>query len=1292
MTRRLLPYEHELIRTLGVTEEEYLEFLALQLDYVSSPEERDAVIRAEITATTYAVTALVLTIIGAIFQVAAVLLAPRPSGGGRRDQRQAREQRFSPRYGFNSAQDLAAYGDVVNLVYCNTSHNPRGAVRVGTSLVWSSVESYGNSQFMQLLLILGAADIKRIDYDRVAFGQLPLDDFSPAKTWLYYDQNGRPSFNSKVLGDGKDPSRDGAPASAPVCQILDGGVRRDGYSQAFSPSSLVTCGVYDPIPINVLVKERRRSGRTRSVENGVTIRGGSWNTGGDNRWKVGESFTLVLAKAPNRDQNVAKEAAKELRYQYVDALDLGSTYMLGTAKFKLQSISDSVDLDKNQIEATFECIDSGRRPYTEYNRTKAKEYDEKDLEALELAEELLKEPYEEETRSGFGTLDRGIGTYVGRLRQITDTEEDALENVKPQAIAFGFDGIRYDFSGRRTIVWRDELDKRKERRIYRGGSIAYTKKAFEAYMADIDKLSTKELRAELEDDLEQARQLRDEIAAGKYKKDLRREARRTKIARLIKGQIRDLSKQLEKKLEKSFKKSENGAGLLKGKGTDFKASSEKVADLENQIDDLKEARENLISDDLERITDGYISFIRNANGPFRLFGNRYAGGIKYMKQRLRDISGEQTADVIGTQAVRDFFRELIREKEEALKYVKYVTKNWEELIRATDDHFYTKCLVKADSAAYQTVTSCDYVKFSLKTRLFRRINGRQKQYGRKDAPEAYKLSDNGIKGRMAFFKVLYRTTGTRTYSSPPVIFCARRASDQEHYIQLNFQGGTAAKRDFKLEPISDIGSEIRNSGQTTFAFIENSGKRSRVTHGGNEFWWIGDKVGVQPDNLKPALEERGPWYTNEWDLFSVKSDTQIQFSFENGPEFSITAVTEQQLGSTAGKYSDMSTMAFGVFSGRGVQDLRAITAYVLEGKSCWIVNESTGQYSRGGSSSYAPDIFADTILDGNDGIGKYAKDSGVDWDALALAKRFCKNNGLGTQLFMDGVIAEATSWREFWAEVAPYSLLEFAKIGGRETLVPAIPVTANGAATRSVPISALFNQGNILEGSYKEEFLDYGDSVQDLIATVIYRDTESEDVFPRNASVTVRLRSTLENDAVRQTFDLSQFVSQRNQAILYAKFLCNQRRWVRRAIEFRTFPTDSPISPGAYIYVDLGLNTWDRVSSGVVMQDGVLNAPLQDRLVDGTYNVLIHKAGVRTVTLTDISVVGGVAAQLAPYKDHLYVLGIRASAHRVFRVNSVEMDEEGEVTVRATEYPCQQDGTQVLSRVANFADGLFLVR
>jgi hypothetical protein len=840
---------------------------------------------------------------------------------------------------------------------------------------------------MQLLLVIGAANIQRVNFERVAFGQLPLGQFSASNVWLYYNQNGAARFNDRELGDKKDPTRDTAANDEFVCKIIDGDSRLEGFSQAFSPSSLTSIGVYDAIPINVVIEERRPSGNIDYANIDIKIEGGSWNTGDDKRYKEDDTFTLVFKKTIKDKDKQADGAAKDLRYQAVESLDRSSLYLLGTAQFKLVSVSpDNTDIDDNDVEAKFRCVVAGRRPKTEY----------------------------------------------------------------------------------------DEID---------------------------------------------------------------------------------------------------------------------------------------------------------------------APGFRAV---------EDNPDL--------------------------------------DNHFYTKCLLKLESASYQTVTSCDFVKFAIRCKLFRRIQGRAKKYGEKDAPDGYRYADNAIHGRVAFFNVFYRETGEENYIRIPIVFAVRRATDQDHFIALDFKGAKQAKWEFKFVPIGDIGAELERNEQTEFAFIQNNGGNKRyILPDGGRIKWQGSLRG-----LNGALKEREPEYSNEWDLFSVRSDTRTQFSFDNGPEFKITSVTEQQKCPLTGKYGDMSTMALSIFSGKGVQDLRSITAYVNEGKNSWVVDDSTGAYSLSSSStSYAPDIFADTVLDRLNGIGKYAKPEGVDWELLALSKRFCKNNGFGFEMFMDGVIADLTSWRQFWVDVAPYSLLEFARIGGKEALIPAIPVKPTGEATREITISALFTAGNILEDSYKEEFIDYGDATQDLIATVIYRETETRDVFPRNASIVVSLVDTNENDAIRTTFDASQFITQKEQAILFGKFLCNQRRWVKRGIEFKTFPTDSPISPGSYIYVDVGLVSWDAITSGLIMEGGALNAPLTPQIADGTYSVLIYKSGEEVVSLDSITVANSASSQLDSFNGYLFVLGAKTQRKRVFRTTEVQMDEEGEVTVKAVEHPCDNENGTLLSKIANFSDDLF---
>ena len=1311
MTRKLLPYEHDLIQQLGVTEDEYLDFLAVQFDYTRTPEQKLATPQNSELAVF-----IVLTVVGILFQVASVLLMPKPEIPGAKNQRRAREQRFSPRLGFNSSQELGQYGDPINLVYCNTSHNPIGGVRIGTSLVWSSVESYGSTQFMQLLLVLGAASIKTLDFDRTAFGQLPLGQFSASNTWLYYEDNGPVNFNNKVLGDGKDPTRDGAAGSDDVCRVMFAKSRRDGYSQAFSPSSLTSIGVYDPIPLNVEIMERRSSGKPQWGNLQITIAGGNYGTGGNVSYAVGNQITVVFAKAANSQNKVVQEAAKDIRYQLAESLDRASTYMLGTAKFRLVSVNggDEVNLDNNDVRARFECIKAGRRPVTEYDRTKSKLWTEQDRQDIEDAIDQL------EAGSPLSLLGSAFSDFVlsesYSIRSVTDEVGVTDVVLRPvdwlneANIAYWNGDItlrlqkygykNYSFKDNEPVEWRDELDQRKIATFPRGGSIATSEAILQEVLSNKPKISTKALRDEIEDDLEKLRQTIDDLNSGDLDDEFRKAARQA--ASHIRQSIRERQKEIQKildeidlnKKEVTVQKTGGGNADVLNKNTDIKKDLARIESKNDRINELQEERDEIMSNNIAKAKKALIQFYRNTSSPFTAFGNRYgSGGIKAMKRRLAGLKGQLTTDQIGVKKVRDFLTDLIENKKQALKDANIVEKNWENLAGAGDNDFFTKCLVKIESAAYQTVTACNFVKFAIRCKLFRRISGRAKDYGESEAPDGYRLSDNGIHGRMAFFKVSYKETKASTYQWFPVLFAVRRGTDQDNFIGLAFKGPSREKWEFKFDPIGDIRAETF-SGETHIAFIENEGKVQTFEDGkGATFGWTGALKAIPSTGIYGVLKERGPLYTNEWDLFSNRSDTQVQFSFDGGPEFRITSVTEQQAESIAGKYANLSMMALGVFSGRGVQDLRSITAYVTQGKSSWIVNETTGActYSAD-STSFAPDIFADTILDTENGIGKFAKSDGIDWNGVAAAKRFCKNNGLGCQLFMDGVIAEQTPWRQFWAETAPFSLLEFARVGGRETLIPAVPVNAAGQANREVLVNALFTAGNVLEGSYKEEFIDYGSAVQDLIATVIYRETESQDVFPRNSSVTVSLKGVNPSIAVSQSFDISQFVTQEKQAILFAKLLCNQRRHIRRGIEFKTFPTDTPISPGAYIYVDIGLNTWERVSSGLIMQGGELNAPLLQGIPNGSYSVLAYKGNTSPVSLAGIAVSNGVAAALAPYVGYMFVLGAQSNKKRVFRVTEVQMDEEGEVTIKAMEHPCEDVGGKLLSRIANFNDSLFDVR
>lgn len=1176
MTRKLLPYEHQLIEELGVSEEEYIDFLQAQFDYTTTPEQR-----LETPQCDPATAALVLTIVGMLLQVASMFLMPKPSAGGGR--RQPREQTFAPRVGFNSAQELAKYGDTVNLVYTNTADNPTGGVRVATSLIWSAIDSYGSSQFMQMMLVLGAGRINAIDATRIAFGQTPIRQFATQRTWTYYNSTGNIRFSDLIAGNTEDPARVGASSSSLVYRASPQGTeRQEGFSQSFSPSTLTKCGVFFPVPINVFVVDRKTDGGLTRALIGITVdetfRNDYWRARGERPIiEVGKSFTLSFEQSrvtQARKQDVFQAAAEQRRTLF-GGLDAASTYKLGSAKFRIASPITSADLDAGAISVTFACIERGSCPEEDYETTDYKQNEQDAIDeiiARETANVVLQVQLTINTPIfSAGNIDAELNNYFDQIAQrlgaLVDFE-DTQGNVR------NFSDI--------------EINP-----IYPTGINNL-----------ISAINTNEEK------------IADYQTGGVTRKE------KSKIAQLRRAIVRQEL-------------------LLRRQFVDFFGGS------------YRETRK-------QRLTE--IESLRTEMT--RIAGNN--GGRDLAAEELRNNNLRNQININNSEIQRQ-------------KRILNNPENW-------NDYFHTKCLIKIEEASYETITQCSVVDFALRARVFKRVTGRSKKYGEKEE-ETFKNSDNGPKLRTALFWLYYRRTGAASFTRVQQMFAIRRGTDIDNYIALKFRANdNQGNWQFHFEPIAETASEMREFGSANFAYIENSGGVQSIQNpDGTRIVFTGT-IQARDFDLPPL--NNNPSQIDEWSLFSTRSDTQIQFSFDNGPEIEIKAVTEQRieaLSTYPQLYNNLSLLGFNAYSGQGMQDLRSISAFVTQGRMVRrLRDDGTYPASPDGASSYAPDIFLDTIIDGIDGIGRFAKPAGIDLQALALAKRFCQRNSL----FMDSVIAERTPWRQFWAEVAPFSLLELGRIGGKETLVPAVPTDNAGNIIRRVPISALFNTGNILEDSYREEFIDYGSSVQDLIATVIFRDTEREGFFPRNNSVDISLRDVTEASAIRQTFDLSQFVTNRSQAILFAKLLCNQRRHIRKAIEFRTFPTDSVLSPGAYIFIDIGQAQWNGIYSGAVQAGGVLNTPITGTIPNGTYSVLLYKSGSSVVTQNSVAISGNVASSLASYDGWLFVLGTEVRAKRVFRITEVQMDEEGEVSVKAIDHACDGSGD---SLIANFTDSLFAI-
>jgi hypothetical protein len=1111
MTRKLLPYEYDLIDALGITKEEYLDFVAQQHIYEDPKQGTTLDVQNGPL-----VTAIVLAVVGILFQVASILLAPKPKAFKQQQQQgteQTRDQALSPRLGFNGAQELAVYGDTVPLIYTNTAHNSSGGVRIKTLLLWSAILSFGNNQFMRLMMTIGASRIVRIDPERTALGQFPAKDLVFGNAWQYYSPDGPTRYSHLVKGAGTDPTVTFGNDTTAKLNGLPGAV--EGFSQAFSPTTANAIGVTGFIPVNadVLVLDGKGNSVRRRVEVNFRSQNGNYwdSTYSRPMVPVGDRWNLSIPNTAELllSSDTAGIARQDALRSSASRIDNGTIFKAGSALFRVVSVSYSEGangIEEGNLSAILECTRSGRMPRVSY-----------DLGHWQEAGEQINS-----LRSQINTNNTQIASAGKQRDELQATLTSGLKKVSTQT---GSRGNASTGSQRLSQADRD------------------------SYQSSINKLN---------------------------------------------NQIAALQAQNN--------------------------------DIQNQINSI--------------------------------------------------------ADQSGSR------------------------------------QFHVKGLARVEEAAYTTVTKCNILDLALRFQAYRRISGRASVYGQDQVNYGHSASDNGAKARTIMLAVWYSLDGSDEYSRLPYIFCCRGFNEQNIFAYLKIVTRSAGPRfiSIKLETVTDAFVEIRTFRTRGYCYINPAGSLislgSDLTESNDLEIYFNGSIYRDSDRGDYPPFDKSPSNTSEFDLFNYDAFSQTSFSFDSSTEIQITAVTEQLIepwsNYSPDLYKGLSNFALHVVSGSGTQDLRSVSVYVEEGKEVrqlptdlnYFGNEVMGSgddasvtafanSDPSGSTSFAPDIFLDTILDGVNGIGRYASLHSVDVMQLAQSKRFCQRNGL----FMDGGIAGARPWREFWAQVAPFSLLELGKIGGRDTLVPALPyIKSTGEITRKVSITALFNQGNILEGTFKEEFIDYGASVQDLIATVIYRDVERNSVFPRNNSVEVHLTDTQEANAVRETIDASQFVTTRQQAILLGKYLCNLRRYSKRAAEFSTFPTDTFIMPGFYIYVEIGSNQWDGIYTGRIEEGGVLNIPITGEVPNGSYNVLTYGSADGTQSFTNITITDNTAIALASRATDLFVLGKFIENKRVFRITEVSIEEEGEPTVRAVEHPCDVDGNSLIAYgISGYVPGLFTV-
>lgn len=404
-------------------------------------------------------------------------------------------------------------------------------------------------------------------------------------------------------------------------------------------------------------------------------------------------------------------------------------------------------------------------------------------------------------------------------------------------------------------------------------------------------------------------------------------------------------------------------------------------------------------------------------------------------------------------------------------------------------------------------------------------------------------------------------------------------------------------------------------------------------------------------------------------LADVSFYQELTKSNESSPEHEVVYINEYISNETPAEYTDLSTLAIAVKSSGQIGSVGQIRAWIPNGINVQrLIDGGTGP------SNLFADLVYYLLTDNSQGVGNVVPQELIDVGSLENTARFLRAN----KIFYDGVLEDTEALRSFIFNTAPLQLCNFTIKNGRFGLMPALPYDTNFAiSTRPIAVEQIFTSGNIIEDSLQLQYIDIAQRTN-FKAVVSWRVTVENDL-PTQASALVEWADISDNDAsgTQQVFDLTDFCTNREQALRTAQFLLSVRRRVTQTVTFKTVPDALGIQPGSYIRVMTTATTFNVNNNGVITDTGTLVtiSPLQD----GTYNAMIYNPTTSEVFERSLTISNNTVSDPS-LNGTLFTLMSQQNNNSIYQVEQLTLDEDGLVNVSAIQVPVDSTGASIVAK------------
>ena len=415
----------------------------------------------------------------------------------------------------------------------------------------------------------------------------------------------------------------------------------------------------------------------------------------------------------------------------------------------------------------------------------------------------------------------------------------------------------------------------------------------------------------------------------------------------------------------------------------------------------------------------------------------------------------------------------------------------------------------------------------------------------------------------------------------------------------------------------------------------------------------------------------------------------VEKSNDNAPEHEIVYVNEIQQNEEVPVFNDVTLAGLSLKASRNFTQLDQLRCWLPNGISVERLHPNLqsayNDTAAKGPSSLFTDLFYYLLTDQMAGAGALLDMSEtnaplVDKDELIKTSRFLHKE----KLYFNGSITARTNIRDFFSDMAPYFLCNFMISNGKFSLRPALPINGNGKIVDDVPIDQIFTEGNILEDTYKLEYLS-AEERRPFQAVLRYRH-ERKNRFPEERAINVKggPNQGYSTEGVtflpQEQFDLTQFCTSEEHAILVGKYFLSLRKLVTHTVSFSTTLDGLSIGPGSYIKVETKSSPYSSTQNGTVDASGTITSV--SALPDGQYNVVYYTIDSNDTEEGVMQVSNGKTSDSTFFSSVFSVMNQQRSTD-VYIVEQLTFSKEGTVDIVASEHPCFLDGGSTRSKLVD---------